>query len=151
MNHILWASLGGLFGIGSISYISQATHTPFLIAPFGATCYLLFSVSDSPFSQPRSVLGGYLLTSLLGFMFIHLFGMNWWVMTLSTVFSISLMQLMHMMHPPAAGIPLLLMLSKQTDWSYILSPILTGAAIMIGIALLFNNLKKEGQYPKYWF
>ncbi len=150
-DQIIWASMGGLLSIGSIAYITQKMHTPFIIAPFGATCYLLFSVSESPFSQPRSVIGGYLLASILGILFIHQLGISWWVMTLSTVLSISLMQLTHTMHPPAAGMPLLLMLTKQMNWHYIFSPVLTGTLTMVGIALLFNNLRREGQYPKYWF
>jgi CBS-domain-containing membrane protein len=41
---VLKAGVGGLLAIGAVAWLSHVTGNPLLMAPFGATCVLLFSV-----------------------------------------------------------------------------------------------------------
>lgn len=43
MRQVLIGLLGGILGIGTIAWLTQLTNVPLLIAPFGATCVLLFA------------------------------------------------------------------------------------------------------------
>jgi CBS-domain-containing membrane protein len=52
LRHIMLAGLGGPVAIGIIGALSAYAGTPLLMAPFGASCVLLFSVHASPLSQP---------------------------------------------------------------------------------------------------
>ena len=46
--------------------------------------------------------------------------------------------------------PGLMMLSHPT-WEFLLTPTLCGAALIIVIALVVNNLGAIRRYPAYWF
>ena len=63
---ILLGFLGGTIGIMVIAYLTQQFGLPLMMAPFGASCALLFAAPDSPLAQPRSVIGGHFIASLVG-------------------------------------------------------------------------------------
>lgn len=46
------------------------------MAPFGASCVILFAVSQSPLAQPRNVIFGHLIAAFVGLVFLKLFGSN---------------------------------------------------------------------------
>src|SRR5512135_53271 len=79
-SHVLWSWAGGLAGIAATAYLTHLTGAILLMAPFGATCVLAFGIPDSPLAQPRNIVGGHLLSSLIGLVFLALFGNAWWVM-----------------------------------------------------------------------
>lgn len=54
--------------------LAQKTSQPWILGSFGTTCVLLFGFPASPFSQPRNIIGGHVLTSLVGLLFLHLLG-----------------------------------------------------------------------------
>jgi CBS-domain-containing membrane protein len=60
----LLAGLGGALAIALVSGLSLYGGTPLIMAPFGASCVLLFSVPASPLSQPANVIGGHLLATV---------------------------------------------------------------------------------------
>ena len=57
------SGLGGLLGIGCVAALSVFMQAPLLIAPFGASCVLLFAAPNSPLSQPAHVVGGHVLAT----------------------------------------------------------------------------------------
>jgi CBS-domain-containing membrane protein len=59
------------------------------------------------------------------------------------------MSLTRTVHPPAGSNPLIIMLSMP-KWDFLLFPTLTGAVILVVVAVLFNNLMKGRAYPRYW-
>jgi len=60
------AGIGGAVGIFLLAVISVNGGAWWLRAPFGASCLLLFSVPNSPLSQPMKVAGGHLVSSAIG-------------------------------------------------------------------------------------
>jgi CBS-domain-containing membrane protein len=48
-------------------------HAPIIITSFGASAVLLFSVIESPLSQPRNFVFGHFVSSLLGTAITRLF------------------------------------------------------------------------------
>lgn len=149
-SYIFWSWLGAFLGITATGYPAALTHAPLLIAPFGATCVLIFGAPDSPLAQPRNVIGGHCIATLISLTLLHLFGGDWWVMALAVATSIAVMQLTSTLHPPAGATPLVVILSKAA-WSFFFMPVLLGAIILVACAVLFNNLSHDRTYPKYWF
>lgn len=147
--HILWSWLGGFIGIAATGYLSLIAHTPLLMAPFGATCVLAFGVSDSPLAQPRNIIGGHLLSTLIGLICLQVFGHQWWAMAIAVATAIAGMQFTRTVHPPAGADPLVVMLTGAS-WHFLLTPVLLGSIILAVCAVLFNNLIAERTYPKYW-
>lgn len=149
MRDVLWSWLGGSAGMGAVAALAMLSKLPLLIAPFGATCVLIFAASDSPLAQPRSVVGGYLVSALVGVLALTVFGTQPWVVALSVGTAIALMQLTRTLHAPAGAVPLLA-LSAGTDHVLLIPSVLAGSVTLIGIGLLMNNLRRDRAYPRYW-
>lgn len=63
-----WSFLGSFVGIGILAYI-QSIHfsgndAVYLIGSFGASSVLIYGIIQSPFSQPRNLVGGHLISAL---------------------------------------------------------------------------------------
>lgn len=147
--HILLSWIGGLIGISCIAFLSKMSNYPLIMAPFGASCVLLFGVPESPFSQPRNLIGGHLVSSLIGLLFLAFFGNDWYVLGFAVATSIAAMQLTKTTHPPAGADPIVILMGTA-DWKFLLTPALSGSLILFVLALLFNNFIKNRQYPKFW-
>ena len=52
-------------------------------------------------------------------------------------------------HPPAGADPLVV-LAIHPDWMFLITPVLLGTLVVVGTAVLFNNLRPGLAYPKYW-
>ena len=141
--------LGGSLAIGVIAYLAMLSNTTLILGSFGATCVLVFGFPDSPFSQPRNVIIGHCLSSLIGLLFVALLGVHWWSIALSVGTAIAVMQLTRTVHPPAGSNPVIVMLTAP-GWDFLLTPTLIGSVLLVLVAVLFNNLPRERAYPKYW-
>lgn len=150
MHDIAMGWIGGCVAIAIVAILAKSSHTPLVLGSFGASCVLLFGFPESPFSQPRNVICGHLLSSLVGLVFFHLFGYEWWSAGLAAGTAIALMMLTRTVHPPAGSNPVIVMLAAS-PWSFALTPTLLGAIALVLIALVVNNLPAFRRYPKYWF
>lgn len=143
------AWLGGFIAIAVVGSMTAATHEMLVLGSFGATCVLIFGFPESPFSQPRNVIGGHFLSSLTGLAFLYFLGPQWWSMALALATAIALMQLTRTVHPPAGSNPLIVFISAA-PWNFLVTPTLLGASILVLIAVAYNNLASERRYPQYW-
>jgi CBS-domain-containing membrane protein len=151
LRRALAAGLAGAPAIALLTLLARWSGTPLLLAPFGASCVLLFALPDSSLAQPRAVIGGHLLSSLVGLIALHVFGGGLLAPALAVGAAIALMQLTRTTHPPASADPLVVLLGGA-PWSFLLAPVLIGALLLVGCALLANNLGRGGRrYPHRWF
>lgn len=146
---IALAALGGSLAITLIGWLASRTATPLVLGSFGATCVLVFGFPDAPFAQPRHVLGGYFVSTLIGLIFLHFTGPCWWGMGLATGTAIAAMMCLRIVHPPAAGNPIVIFMTSPA-WSFLWFPTLSGALIIVALALVYNNLTRAARYPKYY-
>jgi CBS-domain-containing membrane protein len=68
------AGVGAFITILFLAEMSWHLGTTLLIAPFGASCVLVFAVPQSPFAQPRNVIGGHLISATIGLLVFHTLG-----------------------------------------------------------------------------
>lgn len=134
----LWGGLGGALAILVIQALSQGVHKPLLIAPFGASCVVLFLSPASEFARPRNVVGGYMLGSLVGMTLLALVPDAWWAAAVAVGATIALMRLTHTVHPPAAAHPLVILLAKPS-WFFLLMPTLAGLALLVATAWIYHK------------
>ena len=147
---IIFAWFGGFIAISAVAILTNITQYPLVLGSFGASCVLLFGFPKSPFSQPRNVILGHLLSSFIGLLFYHFVGTEWWSLGLALATAISVMIATRTVHPPAGSNPVIVFLTSA-KWSFLLTPTLVGTIVLIIVALFYINLNKEQHYPSYWF
>lgn len=153
---ILWTFLGAFFGIGVIGFLSSqyftASDSLFLIGSFGATAVLVYGATNSPLAQPRNLVGGHLISAIVGVAMYKLIPDQAWLSSaLSVSVSIVLMQITKTLHPPGGATALIANIGsekiKALGFMYVISPVLSGVIILLIIALIFNNIPKNRYYP----
>ncbi len=143
------AWLGGFLAIAAVALLTDFLSIALVLGSFGASSVLLFGYPDLPFSQPRNVIAGHLISSLSGLGFLIIFGQRWWSLALAVGTAIALMMLTRTVHPPAGSNPVIVFLTQPT-WSFLLFPTLVGALVLVVVALIYNNATRGAKYPKYW-
>ena len=66
---IFWSWLGAFLGIGAVAYLDgflEKTDVLLLIGSFGASAVLIYGAIKSPLAQPRNLVGGHLISALIG-------------------------------------------------------------------------------------
>lgn len=147
--HISFVWLGGFLAAATVGFLAYATHQPLILGSFGASIFILFVIPDTPFAQPRNVIGGHFVATLAGLFFYHFVGPEWWSMALSLATALTLMQILRVPHPPAGSNPFIVFMAGA-NWNFLVTPTLVGAIILVLVALLFNNLSAKRVYPRYW-
>jgi len=145
----LIGALGGFIAIALLTFLSDLTASIWIMAPFGASCVLAFGLWDAPLSQPRNIIGGHFISTLVGLLCFHLFGQSNWVLAVAVGLAIGLMMLSKTTHPPAGADPLVVILSGSS-WSFLIEPVLIGSVLIVLVALIINNLDKKRAYPTFW-
>lgn len=157
IDHI-WTFLGSFIGIGLIGFLNSLSFSPidnlFLIGSFGATAVLLYGATNSPLAQPRNLIGGHLISAIVGLTaaaFIPAPEFYWLACALAVSLSIVAMQMTKTMHPPGGATALIAVIGgekiQNLGMMYVLNPVMSGVAILLITALVFNNLSKNRNYP----
>ncbi|MGO4904353.1 HPP family protein [Flavobacterium sp. W20_MBD1_R3] len=153
-----WAFLGSFIGIGIIAYLQSQTlpqsDVVFLIGSFGASSVLVYGVIQSPLAQPRNLIGGHLISAIIGVTIYKTFPEILWITApLAVSLSIVLMQITKTLHPPGGATALIAIAGsekiKNLGYWYVLYPVLGGVLILLSVALVFNNISHSRQYPNH--
>ena len=158
----IFTFLGSFTGIGLIGLLNSkylmAHDNIFLIGSFGASSVLIYGIINSPFSQPRNLIGGHLISAIIGVTVYKIIPSELWLSSAIAVsFSIVVMQITKTLHPPGGATALIANLGsdsiKELGYLYVLSPVLSGVFILLIVALIFNNLTSHRSYPanKKWY
>ena len=150
LDQIMWSWIGSATAIGAIAYAAYVTQLPLLFAPLGASAVLAFAVSGSPLAQPRNIIGGHVVSAIVGVVFLLSLGNLWWVMPLAVATAIAAMLFTKTVHPPAGANPLIILVAGS-GWDFIFLTVLPGALLITLCAVIFNNLAKNKVYPLYWW
>lgn len=151
-----WSFLGAFVAIGIIaffqSHLVSRFENVFLIGSFGASCVLVYGAIQSPLAQPRNLVGGHVVSAIVG-VTVARFAPDiiWLQAPLAVAFSIVFMQITKTLHPPGGATALIAVTGsekiKALGYYYVFSPVLTGCLILLVVALVFNNITSYRKYP----
>ena len=144
------AGAGTFIAIAALGGLAAFSGQPFVLGSFGASCVLLFGFPAGPFSQPRNLVGGHLLTTTVGLAFLTLFGPGWLAMAGAAAVAVTLMVLTRTVHPPAGSNPVIIFMG-HAGWSFLLMPTAIGAGTLLMIAWIFWRARKPGTWPLRWW
>ncbi len=162
LSEIFWAWIGSFLGIYAVWWLNnfigiQEDANLFLIGSFGASAVLIYGVPMGELSQPRNLIGGHVISALVGVIAYNLFPDNLPLASaLAVSVAIAAMLATNTTHPPGGATALIAVIGgasvHQLGLMYAFSPVLIGALIMLLIALIVNNFSrnKNRHYPKYW-
>ena len=161
---ILASWVGAFLGILAVTLPQQflhlgATANIMLIGSFGASAVLLYGLPRAELAQPRNLIGGHVVSALAGVSVFKLFGAAHLDVAagLAVATAIALMHATRTLHPPGGATALIAVIGGEKThalgYGYVAAPVLAGAALMLIVALVANNLPTNTRrhYPLYWW
>ena len=158
-SEIAWSWIGAFLGIAAVSYINyniiEGTDLVMVIGSFGASAVLIYGAVKSPLAQPRNLIGGHIISAVVGVTCFKVFPSQMWLASaLAVATAIALMHATKTLHPPGGATALIAVIGSQKIHSlgyiYVIIPVGLGAVIMLAVALLVNNIPKSRRYPDFW-
>jgi len=156
-SNLLWSWIGSFLGILAISYF----HTDFLddtdltlvVGSFGASAVLIYGAVNSVLAQPRNLIGGHIISAIVGVISFKLFSSNILLASAIAVStSIFFMQITLTLHPPGGATALIAVVGSEQvhelGFLYVLVPVFSGSIILFIIAVFINNIPKNRAYPQ---
>ncbi|KJR42185.1 HPP family protein [Candidatus Magnetoovum chiemensis] len=159
VSEIFWSWVGAFLGISAVAYINynvlKGTDFVMLVGSFGASAVLIYGAVRSPLAQPRNLIGGHILSALIGVTSYHFFSSYMWLASaLAVATAIALMHATKTLHPPGGATALIAVIGgdpiHRLGYFYALMPVGAGAAIMLLVAILVNNIPRTRRYPEFW-
>lgn len=157
---VWWSWLGAALGIGLVAALGALVFAPrelpLLIGSFGASAVLLYGAPRSPLAQPRNVLGGHVVSALVGvvcWQFLH--DIPALAQALAVATAIAAMHLTRTLHPPGGATALIATLGAEEvtrlGYWFVLLPATLGPLVLLLVALVVNNLPRSRRYPEIWW
>jgi CBS-domain-containing membrane protein len=148
-SQIAFASAGAVLAVSALSFLADATQALMVLGSFGASTLLLFALPDAPLAQPRAVVGGHLIASVIALICLMLFGPQWWSVGTATGLAVGCMMWTRTLHPPAGSNAIIVFFAKPT-WGLLLFSTLAGTLLLIAIAIIYHRTTRRHRYPRYW-
>lgn len=143
------AGVGAATAIGVMQWLSLASHYPLAIIPFATSIALVIGSPEAEPAQPRALIGGHVVATLVGLAMLHLTGTHAWAAAAAVGLAIVAMYITGTFHPPA-GINPLLVISNNLPWSFLLAPVLAGAVLLTVFACLWHRSIGGRPWPQRW-
>lgn len=157
MKNIIWSWIGAFLGIILLATMHNGLHLlskgdfSLMIGSFGATAVLAYGAVESPLAQPRNIIGGHILSAIIGVTTFKLFGSQiWFASAVAVATAIVVMQITKTVHPPRGATALIAVIGgdqiHRLGYLYPLAPVGIGAIVMVIIAILIGKVSGR-KYP----
>lgn len=147
---MLAGAAGGSIAIGLMYLLSLQTEFPLAAIPFATSIVLVTGTPEAPPAQPRALVGGHVLSALVGVLALKLLGPEAWVAALAVGLAMLAMLLTDSFHPPAGINPLIIVMHSMS-WSFILVPVAAGALLLLAYTFLWTNVARRTPWPERWW
>ena len=146
---------GGFIGIFLMLVISHwavgSSGAALLVASMGASIVLLFGAPHGTMAQPWPLVGGHVVSALIGVSTVHLIPNPYLAAAIAVALAIGAMQFLRCLHPPGGATALVAVLGGNEvlalGYQFVLTPVLLNTAIILIVAVLFNMGFSWRRYP----
>jgi CBS domain-containing membrane protein len=152
---IVLGCLGALLGVFCAAWLSRHLlhgFNPWFIAPMGASAVLLFAVPSSPLAQPWSIIGGNLVSALIGVTCAAHVDDVALAASLAASLAIGAMFALRCLHPPSGAVALTAVLGGPAitalGYRFVLWPVAIDSLLLLLTALVFN-VSARRRYPHH--
>lgn len=148
----LVGGFAGILGILLVSgYFLEGGSYPIIVASMGASAVLLFAVPHGPLSQPWPLLGGHLVSALIGVTCAKLVPVPLLSAPLAVGLAIWAMYYLRCIHPPGGATALAANISGPAvlalGYQYVLTPVALNAIVILAVAIIVNYPFAWRRYP----
>ena len=159
LHEIVWSWVGSLIGVAAVGYLNdryfEGTDLVLIIGSFGASSVLIFGAIRSPLAQPPNLIGGHIISALIGVSVYKVLAPHLWLAgAVGVATAIAAMHLTKTLHPPGGATALIAVIGgekiQSLGYVYALIPVAAGAIIMLIVALIISNISKTRKYPEFW-
>jgi CBS-domain-containing membrane protein len=140
---ILAGAAGGAIAIGLMEAFSIQTAFPLVAIPFATSIVTVLGSPKAGPAQPRALIGGHLLSTLIGLVVVKICGPVPWAAAVAVGLAMVAMHVTGTFHPPA-GIDPLVVVVNDMSWSFLVIPVGLGALLLALFALAWHNLVARG-------
>jgi len=148
---LVFAGILGRFAVSSFSGGGGDWLHPLLVAPIGASAVLVFAVPASPLAQPRAVLGGNIVSALVGITVAMLFPHQPLIAApLAVGAAIGAMMLLGCLHPPGGAVALICVIGgpavTKAGYLFAFNPVAVDSLLLVGAGMLWGKATRHS-YP----
>jgi CBS-domain-containing membrane protein len=143
------AGLGAAIAIAAMELFSVSAHYPLAVIPFATSIVLVIGAPEAEPAQPRCLIGGHVVATLVGLVVLKLTGPHVWSAAAAVGLAVLAMVLTGTFHPPA-GINPLLVVSNNLPWSFLIAPVLAGAILLTAFAYVWHRWVGRRPWPRHW-
>jgi CBS-domain-containing membrane protein len=147
---MLAGAAGGAAAIGIMEWFSAFSEFPLASIPFATSIVLIMGSPAAEPAQPRALVGGHLVSALIGLLVLQITGPAAWAAAVAVGLAIIAMHLTRTFHPPA-GINPLLIVVNALPWSFLAVPVGAGALLLMAFAWIWHNCGPEKNWPQRWW
>lgn len=119
---------------------------PWLVAPLGASAVLVFAVPASPLAQPWSVVGGNVVSALVGILCVKLIHDPALAGALAVSIAIGMMFTLRCLHPPGGAMALIAVLTQANHFDFAWFPAFVNSGLLVLAGIAYNTLTGR-RYP----
>jgi len=149
----LGAFLGILVVFYSSTYFLPDASSYLIVASMGASAVLLFAVPHGPLSQPWPLIGGHLISAVIGVTCAKFIPDIFIAAPLAVGLAVGAMYYFHCIHPPGGATALSAVVGGNAvhdlGYQFIVSPVLINVIAILSVAICFNFFFKWRRYPVY--
>ncbi|PZN93468.1 MAG: HPP family protein [Alphaproteobacteria bacterium] len=139
-----------LTAVASAVVVGDTSAWLLLVAPMGASAVLIFVVPASPLAQPWSVIGGNIVSALVGVAVAAVVPSVALASGLAVGGAILAMSLLRCLHPPGGAAALTAVIGgpavAAAGWMFPILPVGVNAVILTAAGLLFHRMSRHS-YP----
>jgi CBS-domain-containing membrane protein len=152
---VLAGAAGGAIAIASMEALSATTAFPLMAIPFATSIVMVLGSPKAEPAQPRALIGGHLVSALVGLLIVKLCGPAPWAAALAVGLAMVAMHLTGTFHPPA-GIDPLVVVVNNMSWTFLVAPVGIGVLLLALFAYAWHNLVARGAnrgdtWPVRWW
>jgi CBS-domain-containing membrane protein len=133
-----------------MEYLSAMWTYPLAVIPFATSIVLVMGLPDARPAQPRALVGGHLVSALVGLMVVKVAGPHGWAAALAVGLAMLAMHETDTFHPPAGSNPLLIVLNGLS-WPFLVVSVAVGAAMLALFALAWHRVSHPSPWPHHWW
>jgi len=147
---ITGAFIGTLIASFFSSTILEAEDMPLILASTGASAILVFSLPFSPVSQPWNLVGGHLVSAVVGVSCFFLVPDELIASSLSIPFSMLFMHYLRCMHPPGGATAITAVIGGANvhtlGYAFVIIPVFINSIILLSIAMAIATFRDENPF-----